>query len=111
MTSISGRIWRSHFLFGLSGWANCRAGTHSVSWDGLDQNGQPVVEVADFLLRSSVLAKATASQRSTNFRATATPSLICRRKRSSCSFFVARILKLSLLALIYSRHLFSSPGF
>jgi hypothetical protein len=23
-TSISGCIWRSHFLFGLSGWANCR---------------------------------------------------------------------------------------
>jgi hypothetical protein len=46
------------------------------------------IGIADFLLRNNVLADATASPRGINFRATDTSGLICRRKRSSCSFLL-----------------------
>jgi hypothetical protein len=70
-----------------------------------------LIGIADFLLPSNVLADAPATERSINFRGIDTSGLDLAAKAPKLLFLVARILKLSLLALIYSGHLFSSPGF
>lgn len=67
------------------------------------------IGIADFLPRGNVLADATAIQGSINFVALHV-RLDLAPKALKLLFLVARILKLSLLALIYSGHLFF-PGF
>ena len=71
----------------------------------------PFIGIEDFPLRSNVLADIIASPRGTNFHATLQVGLDLPAKALKLLFLVARILKLSLLALIYSGYLFSSPGF